>query len=166
MHLEVAQQHALRCAVEFHIEDRRMEFFLAQCVEERVVLDLDRLRGAVPAVKHAGTLPAWRRRRLALVPCASRLLATTFIFTLQFSSADRDQSRRTAFGKAMPPPALNARSMPLRAVAAKNRPALPAIFSNNRAKAGLHFRASLNKQRTHRVLTRNARNRFAQQCSA
>ena len=54
MHLHVAQQHLRRGAVELHREDRRVERFVAQRVEQRVVVELDRLRRGRAAVDDAG----------------------------------------------------------------------------------------------------------------
>ena len=55
VHLVVAQQHLLHVARQFHVEDRRMEGFLLQRVEQRVVVQLDHGRRAGP-VDDAGHL--------------------------------------------------------------------------------------------------------------
>ena len=69
-----------------------MEFFLAQRVEERVVLYLDRLRGTVTAIEHArhlaGVAQAAARTRALRVSFA----CYDFHFCLQLYAADRDQS--------------------------------------------------------------------------
>ena len=56
VHLEVTQQDALALAVELHVEDRGVELFLAQRMEQRVVVDSDRHRLALAAIDHAGNL--------------------------------------------------------------------------------------------------------------
>ena len=56
VHLHVAQQHLRHGAVELHAEDRRVERLVAQRVEERVVVELDRLRRARAAVDDARRL--------------------------------------------------------------------------------------------------------------
>jgi hypothetical protein len=55
VHLHVAKQNALHRAVEFHGEDRRMKDFVLQGMDERVVVDLDRLR-----LRGATIDDAWR----------------------------------------------------------------------------------------------------------
>ena len=56
VHLHVAQQHLRRGAVELHGQDRRVERLVAQRVEQRVVVELDRLRRGGAAVDDAGRL--------------------------------------------------------------------------------------------------------------
>src|SRR5512134_1540798 len=77
-----------------------MELFPAQCVEERVVLHLDRLGGATATVKHTGHLAG-----MAQAAARTRALRVSFVcydfhFKLQLSSADRDQSLRTILTQA------------------------------------------------------------------
>jgi hypothetical protein len=56
MHLDVTQEHLRRLAIEAHGEDRRVERLVAQRMEERVVIELDRLGGVGAAVDDAGRL--------------------------------------------------------------------------------------------------------------
>ena len=68
VHLHVAQQHFGGLAVELHRQDRRMKRFVAQRVEERVVVELDR-RGL-------GNAPVDDTRRLARAAHAAGRAAT------------------------------------------------------------------------------------------
>jgi hypothetical protein len=54
--LHIAQQHALGLAVEFHVEDRRVEGFDTQGVVERVVIEFDLAGLAIATVDDAGDL--------------------------------------------------------------------------------------------------------------
>ena len=74
MHLHVAQQDAARrAAVDLEVEDRRMERFLAERVEQIVVVELDRdgLIGAAvdDAGNLAGTTKAAARTRTLRTAC-------------------------------------------------------------------------------------------------
>ena len=56
MHLEGAENDEFFLAVQFHRQDRGVELFLAQSVEDRIVFELDRRRGLGAAVDDAGQL--------------------------------------------------------------------------------------------------------------
>ena len=71
VHLEGAENDEFFLAVEFHRQDRGVELFLAQRVEDGIVFELDGRGGQ--------SLSARRRRRLAPVPCAVRVVAMIFM---------------------------------------------------------------------------------------
>ena len=56
VHLEGAENDEFFLAVEFHRQDRGVELFLAQSVEDRIVFELDRRSGEVAAVDDARQL--------------------------------------------------------------------------------------------------------------
>ena len=56
VHLDIAQQHLGRAAVELHRQDRRVKGLVAKRVEERVVVELDRLGLAGAAIDDARRL--------------------------------------------------------------------------------------------------------------
>jgi hypothetical protein len=96
--LGVLQDHGLGGTVEHHAQHGRVEGFVAQGVVDLVVIDFD-LGGAPPPKTMAGTLPARRRRRLALEPCTNARLGVELNghALLQFKPV-RDQTRREKAG--------------------------------------------------------------------
>ena len=56
VHLESAENDEFFLAVEFHRQDRSVELFLTQSVENGIVFELDRRSGFVAAVDDAGQL--------------------------------------------------------------------------------------------------------------
>ena len=167
MHLHVAQQHLRRRAVELHRQDRRVERLVAQRVEQRVVVELDRLRARR------------RRRRRCRAPCprgacggsrrglrccAANAVNSNCMMRLPMSAAfrcavaaGRAPGRSSAVGDI---PGVR-RDLPGKAL--KYNLILP---GRQRCRPRLPASALLHEQRAHRLLVRHARHRLGEQLRA
>ncbi len=101
VHLHVAEQYLRARAIDFHRQDRRVERFGAQRVDQRVVVELD--HGGLPgAVDDAGHLVGFAQAAARSGPLQRALESDEFHGWLQYWRSARDQAASLRKGPCSP----------------------------------------------------------------
>ena len=151
MHLESAQNNELILTIQFHRQNRGVELFLAQGVENRIVFELDRRGRNVAAVNNTGQLvgaaqTAARTRTLRLTRGGDDFHKISP--KLKFPGRDHPLGTKKIVKKQS--------SVQLYRFCTKRRVVFP---------TRLKFTLAIFEQSAHRVFTSNARDRFTENIS-